>query len=176
VTPVTPHRISPTKAALPTASLQAHLCVPFSPHLLPCCLVDLSSTTAEWPDVQLSFDVGGGRYLDRKMQLALPLDVLRLLTCQWEDCGDVFDELNPFIRHIHEGAPDFSSSLGLASSFRPRAGATLTLNFLNPLQITLARTNPSTPVNGPRARVVASLSLLAPHLSPTSDPIRVRNS
>jgi len=58
-----PHWISLTTAALPTASLRAHSCVRLSPHLLPCCLVDLSFTTAEWPDVQLSFDVGGGRYL-----------------------------------------------------------------------------------------------------------------
>jgi hypothetical protein len=43
-----------------------------------------------------------------------PLDVV---TCQWEDCGDAFDVLSTFIRHLHEGAPDFSSSL--ASSFRP---------------------------------------------------------
>lgn len=33
--------------------------------LLICCLVDadLSLTTAEWPDIQLRFDLGGGRYL-----------------------------------------------------------------------------------------------------------------
>jgi hypothetical protein len=43
-----------------------------------------------------------------------PLDVV---TCQWEDCGIAFDDLSTFIRHLHEGAPDFSSSL--ASSFRP---------------------------------------------------------
>jgi hypothetical protein len=43
-----------------------------------------------------------------------PLDEV---TCQWEDCGIAFDDLSTFIRHLHEGAPDFSSSL--ASSFRP---------------------------------------------------------
>ncbi|KAI0274060.1 hypothetical protein BGY98DRAFT_1099239 [Russula aff. rugulosa BPL654] len=28
-----------------------------------------------------------------------PLDVV---TCQWEDCGDAFDDLSTFIRHLHE--------------------------------------------------------------------------
>lgn len=40
---------------------------------------------------------------------ALPLDIV---TCQWEDCGDAFDDLNTFIRHLHEGAPDFYLQLG----------------------------------------------------------------
>ena len=42
-----------------------------------------------------------------------------VVICQWEDCGDAFDDLNTFIRHLHEGAPDFSFSL--ASSFRRSA-------------------------------------------------------
>ncbi|KAF8495938.1 hypothetical protein F5888DRAFT_510267 [Russula emetica] len=25
-----------------------------------------------------------------------------IVTCQWEDCGDVFDDLSTFIRHLHE--------------------------------------------------------------------------
>lgn len=37
---------------------------------------------------------------------------LDIVTCQWEDCGDAFDDLNTFIRHLHEGAPDFSFQLG----------------------------------------------------------------
>jgi hypothetical protein len=32
---------------------------------------------------------------------APPPDVV---TCQWEDCGAAFDDLNTFIRHLHEGA------------------------------------------------------------------------
>jgi hypothetical protein len=35
--------------------------------LLICCLLDLSFTTAKWPDVQLRFDVGGGRYLQSQV-------------------------------------------------------------------------------------------------------------
>jgi len=27
-----------------------------------------------------------------------------VVTCQWEDCGAAFDDLNTFIRHLHEGA------------------------------------------------------------------------
>src|SRR5882762_9778649 len=30
-----------------------------------------------------------------------------VVTCQWEDCGAAFDDLNTFIRHLHEGAPRF---------------------------------------------------------------------
>src|SRR5579863_4254857 len=26
-----------------------------------------------------------------------------VVTCQWEDCGAAFDDLNTFIRHLHEG-------------------------------------------------------------------------
>jgi hypothetical protein len=41
----------------------------------------------------------------RRGQLAnaapAPVDVV---TCQWEDCGAAFDDLNTFIRHLHEGA------------------------------------------------------------------------
>ena len=40
------------------------MCTAFS---LISCLVDLSSITAEWPDVQLRFDVGGGRYLQPRI-------------------------------------------------------------------------------------------------------------
>lgn len=45
-----------------------------------------------------------------------PLDIV---TCQWEDCGDAFDDLNTFIRHLHEGAPDFFPPAWLP----PSAGA-----------------------------------------------------
>jgi hypothetical protein len=102
-------------AALPTTTiLQAHSiyvsCAQPFPHFV--CLVAFLTChlpTAEWSDVQLSFDVGGGRYLEPRMLLALPLEVH---TCQWADCSNAFDDFNTFIRHLHEGAPDFRSSLG----------------------------------------------------------------
>src|SRR6266851_4971791 len=59
-------------------------------------------------------------------QPANPAPALDLVTCQWEDCGAAFDDLNTFIRHLHEGAavsvsvsvpPPFS----LAASFRRSA-------------------------------------------------------
>jgi len=36
-----------------------------------------------------------------------------IVTCQWEDCGAAFDDLNTFIRHLHEGAAGFPHLSGL---------------------------------------------------------------
>lgn len=46
-----------------------------------------------------------------------------MVTCQWEDCGAAFDDLNTFIRHLHEGAAGLCPTrpLSLATSFRRSA-------------------------------------------------------
>lgn len=40
----------------------------------------------------------------RRGQPANPAPAPDVVTCQWEDCGAAFDDLNTFIRHLHEGA------------------------------------------------------------------------
>ena len=82
------------------------MCTAFSSFVVSVALLTylISFTTAEWPDIQLNFDAGGGRCLERKMRLALPLDVH---TCQWGDCRIAFGDLDSFTRHLREGTPEF---------------------------------------------------------------------
>jgi hypothetical protein len=67
---ISDHQPHFTRVALPTASRPIYV-YRFLPICCPRCLVDLSSITAEWPDVQLSFDYGGGRFLPPVVRRAL---------------------------------------------------------------------------------------------------------
>jgi hypothetical protein len=80
-----------------------------------------------------------------------------VITCQWADCCAAFDDFSMFISHVQEGV----SCLLMLGSLTPLK----CLNSTLPPQITQACTNPTTPVNGSRALIVAFLRLLASHLS-----------